>query len=235
MKILAVITSLSFMWCASFQYPVHHRKLRTLQESSYRRLNSHFTYKKDSDRNINSEPSPEESDNTADISVKGGPSHKRIGGRRKDVQRRQVRSFLPLSLGGFLDKYRKFIIWTLSAFLVGAIVFGQLFNFNAPSYVYYQSSVIESRILGFDGNVQTSRKETFKSNIPDLVRERQKQSLERSSISTDTTYSQNSLIRSEERRFSEEMDQFEKSSSRIRSELDSSVQADLKLLMDEFF
>jgi hypothetical protein len=119
--------------------------------------------------------------------------------------------------------------------LVGAIVFGQLFNFNAPSYVYYQSSVIESRILGFDGNVQTSRKETFKSNIPDLVRERQKQSLERSSISTDTTYSQNSLIRSEERRFSEEMDQFEKSSSRIRSELDSSVQADLKLLMDEFF
>jgi hypothetical protein len=232
-KGLVLVASVKFMFSHAFQFSVDHRKIQTMHKISYRRPNSYFLNEKDSDLTINSEPPAELNPGNTDNSVKEGPSHQRIGGRRKNVQRKQDRSVSPLSFSGILEKYRKFIFWGASALLVGAILFGQLSHFSSPSYVYYQRSVIESRIVGSDGNIQTSRKETFKSNVPELVREQQK----RSSSSTDVRISdsQSALIRSEERRLSEEMDQFEKSSARIRRELDSSIEADLNRLMNEFF
>jgi hypothetical protein len=45
------------------------------------------------------------------------------------------------------------------------------FGGDNPSYVYYQSSVFESTVVGSDGRIETSRKESFKSNLPNLVRQ----------------------------------------------------------------
>lgn len=239
MRVLAAFAFAIFVRSTAFQFPSKPRKAPKANGTSLRLPRSCFVQV--NEQNLpteNSEPSSGENQSIDfEKSLKQGQSHHRIGGRRKDIQRKEGRSFSLLDFGGFLDKYRKFIIWTASALLVGVIVAGHLFNFNSPSYVYYQSSVIESRIVGSDGNVQTSRKETFKSNIPDLVREQRKESREGRSISTGArlTDSERALIRSEEQRLSEEMDQFEKSSARIRKELDSSIQADLNLLMDEFF
>lgn len=47
--------------------------------------------------------------------------------------------------------------------------------FDAPpatsggNFVYYQSSTYERRIVGADGNVETTRKESMRSNIPSLM------------------------------------------------------------------
>jgi hypothetical protein len=38
-----------------------------------------------------------------------------------------------------------------------------------PSFVYYESSVYESLTYGTDGRVETSRRESFRSNIPSLM------------------------------------------------------------------
>mmetsp|Transcript_28620 Transcript_28620/g.62331 ORF Transcript_28620/g.62331 Transcript_28620/m.62331 type:complete len:379 (-) Transcript_28620:150-1286(-) len=37
------------------------------------------------------------------------------------------------------------------------------------NFVYYQSSMYESRIVGADGNVETTRRESMRSNIPSLM------------------------------------------------------------------
>ena len=46
---------------------------------------------------------------------------------------------------------------------------------TSPSYVYYQSTVFESTIVQEDGRRETSRQESFRSNLPDLVRQQQEQ------------------------------------------------------------
>ena len=49
---------------------------------------------------------------------------------------------------------------------------------SSPSYVYYESSVFETRVVGTDGQIQTSRKELIKSNIPELVRQKQQDTIQ---------------------------------------------------------
>jgi len=43
---------------------------------------------------------------------------------------------------------------------------------DSPSTYYYQSSVYESRVYNADGQVETSRKESVRSNVPSLLEER---------------------------------------------------------------
>jgi len=48
------------------------------------------------------------------------------------------------------------------------------YDTNNPSYVYYQSSLFESTVVNQDGRRETSRQESFKSNIPELVKEQRR-------------------------------------------------------------
>mmetsp|Transcript_31787 Transcript_31787/g.48030 ORF Transcript_31787/g.48030 Transcript_31787/m.48030 type:complete len:121 (+) Transcript_31787:667-1029(+) len=63
--------------------------------------------------------------------------------------------------------------WILPvAIALAAYLFLQnLFGTSSSSYVYYQSSVYESRIVGTDGKVETSRKESVKTNLPNWMME----------------------------------------------------------------
>ncbi len=45
---------------------------------------------------------------------------------------------------------------------------------NDPNMVYYSRSVYQSTTYTRDGNVETTRRENFQSNIPELVKQSQK-------------------------------------------------------------
>jgi len=93
--------------------------------------------------------------------------------------------------------------------IVGALValwifFSQLFGGGAgnPSYVYYSSTFYESTVVRPDGKIESSRQESFKSNRPELVPQRQQ---DRSRAS--------SIIRAEQEEMAREIDsmmQFER-------------------------
>ena len=210
LKVLTLLFSANFWRIHSFPFPVDRQTIRAMHSTFYQRLNPSFMNKND----INSESTSHTNNSNDDDAMKQAPSFNRVGGRKKDVKRK--RSVNTLGIGEIFDKYRKFLMWTASALLLVAIVFGRLFSFmDAPSsYVYYQSSVVESRIVGSDGNIQTLRKETFKSNLPELVRERLKQNGERGPRSKDLelTDSQKALIRSSDARIRRELDTFLSSS-----------------------
>jgi hypothetical protein len=99
----------------------------------------------------------------------------------------------------------------------------RLFDASSPSpnFVYYQSSVIERRVVGPDGTVETSRKESFKSNLPDLVRQQRQ--------NTQTVKEMNEV---NTRRFEEE---FRKNDEQMRRSLDSLLDFERKFLLDDFF
>lgn len=73
---------------------------------------------------------------------------------------------------------QKFKKWAtlLAPILVACVLLKSLLfgGGDNPSYVYYQSSIYESRTYGADGQLETSRKESFRSNIPALIEGRQK-------------------------------------------------------------
>lgn len=82
----------------------------------------------------------------------------RVGGRK--VRRQKPKQKRPNSLP---------LILPLA--LVFYLFFSQPFGSRGnPSYVYYQSSVYESTVVGSDGRAETSRQESIKSNLPELVR-----------------------------------------------------------------
>lgn len=67
--------------------------------------------------------------------------------------------------------------WLIGAgipLLVLWLVVGNLFGGGSDSsFVYYQSSVYESSIMGENGQVERSRKESVRTNVPSLLPERQ--------------------------------------------------------------
>ena len=83
------------------------------------------------------------------------------------------------------------------------------------------SSVIERRVVGPDGNVETSRKESFKSNVPDLVRQQRQ-----------NAQSTKDMNEAELRRLDE---QFRKSDEQMSQSLDFLFDSERKFLLDEFF
>ena len=99
------------------------------------------------------------------------PAH--MGGRRK----RKRRDYVAATNDSNDSLKKKFTKWAtiLAPILLLWVLFKSLFFGSDPSYVYYQSSVYESRSYGADGRVDTSRKESFRSNIPGLVEGRRLQ------------------------------------------------------------
>ena len=126
------------------------------------------------------------------------------GGRRKNLRRTNEKSTILSATTSMLSKYRKFVLWLASAALLWVIFFSRFFGGTGPSpnFVYYQSSVIELRVISPDGYVETSRKESFKSNLPDLVRQQRQ-----------NTEGTNNMNEVELRRFDE---QFRKNDEQMR-------------------
>jgi hypothetical protein len=153
---------------------------------------------------------------------------RRIGGRRKTKSRSHGKSsILTKSLRNVLtstqDNRRKFVLYIASAALICVMFLSRLLDGSSPSpnFVYYQSSVIERRVVGPDGTVETSRKESFKSNLPDLVRQQRQ--------NTQTVKEMNEV---DTRRFEEE---FRKNDEQMRRSLDSLLDFERKFLLDDFF
>jgi hypothetical protein len=112
-----------------------------------------------------------------DTSRRRNLSRRRVGGRSKsnsssrrkeerdDVWRRNL--FLLLS--------RSWKQWTLpiliAGFLLSSSLFGRMGRQTQQSYVFYQSNVYETRIVSSDGKIQTSRQETIRTNIPQVLRD----------------------------------------------------------------
>lgn len=151
---------------------------------------------------------------------------RRIGGRRKRQRTNEKSTSLEATLKNILSKYRKVVLWLASAAFLWIVFFSRLFGGTGPSpnYVYYQSSVIERRVVGPDGNVETSRKESFKSNIPDLVR-RQGQN----------SQSFKEMNEAELRRFDEQFRKNDEQMSRSLRSLDLLIDTERKFLLDDFF
>ena len=53
--------------------------------------------------------------------------------------------------------------------LEGSVIFRLLSGILTPNVVYYSSSYYSSTTYNKDGNIETTRKSEFKSNIPNLV------------------------------------------------------------------
>lgn len=60
-------------------------------------------------------------------------------------------------------------VWIVRSLLGILFGFGGGGGSDNPSYVYYQSTVYESRSISSDGKVERIRRESMKSNIPSLI------------------------------------------------------------------
>ena len=157
---------------------------------------------------------------------------RRIGGRRRNVRKISEKSSILITsatniMRNILGKHRKVILWLASAVLVCLFSLGRLFGSTGPTpnYVYYQSSVIERRVIGPDGNIETSRKESFQSNLPELVRLQQQQRPQ-------NTLDAKKMNEAELRRIDE---QFRQSNEQMSRSLDRLLDAERKFLLDDFF
>jgi hypothetical protein len=161
---------------------------------------------------------------------------RRIGGRRKKLRRNYqhasrttLLSTIQNSLDSIRNSYGKVILWIASASLLWVFLINRLFapNPSMPSYVYYQSSVVERQMIKGDGNVERTRTETFKSNLPDLVRQQQKRIEQNSKDKGDTAIilPQSAINDMKVRQNVDEQ---------ILRSLDALINSERKLLLDDF-
>ena len=115
------------------------------------------------------EPSTDANTNPArkKISVARAGGRKRKGGRKqkpKSVTKDAEDS------GGIFSTIQQLLLPLFLVSLILKLLFGFLFGGNSnPNVVYYSSSVYQSTTYTRDGNVETTRKESFNSNIPGFV------------------------------------------------------------------
>lgn len=98
--------------------------------------------------------------NTPDLEDRPRPSTSRVGGRARGgsfegKRKEDSASLLPLLVTG----------------LVAAVLSSRLFFAPSTSFVYYERSEIRS-YNAVDGKVESSRRETFRSNIPSLMEDK---------------------------------------------------------------
>ena len=72
------------------------------------------------------------------------------------------------------------VLWILSQVFQSSV--------RPPSYVFYQSSMYESRTLGADGRMETTRKESVKSNLPSLLQQDDERRLVKPSLLPDRDF-----------------------------------------------
>ena len=92
----------------------------------------------------------------------------RVGGR-KTKKNHQTKKDPKNTNNGVFATIRQLALPIVLATVFFRLLFGNLFGGASPNVVYYSSSVYQSTTYKADGNVETSRKESFESNIPGLV------------------------------------------------------------------
>jgi hypothetical protein len=99
-----------------------------------------------------------ESNDDNDITDKEeAPSTRRVGGRNFRSTNRKDKNGIP---GWFILAIPFLAFWL---FMQSA------FTPSNQGYVYYQSSLFESRVIGPNGKVETARMENVRTNIPILL------------------------------------------------------------------
>jgi hypothetical protein len=99
-----------------------------------------------------------ESNDDNDIADKEeAPSTRRVGGRNFRSTNRKDKNGIP---GWFILAIPFLAFWL---FMQSA------FTPSNQGYVYYQSSLFESRVIGPNGKVETARMENVRTNIPILL------------------------------------------------------------------
>mmetsp|Transcript_2361 Transcript_2361/g.3461 ORF Transcript_2361/g.3461 Transcript_2361/m.3461 type:complete len:279 (+) Transcript_2361:152-988(+) len=134
-----------------------------------------FSSKMPNDGNIDenggqdNESSPSKSDDNNDKTV---TSSRRVGGRSRQ-KNTLANNEKENNNDGLLSKWAAIVVPAFAVvFLLKSVLGGLFFGGAADgqsSYVYYQSSVYETRSYGSDGKVETSRKESVRTNAPSLV------------------------------------------------------------------
>lgn len=94
----------------------------------------------------------------------------RAGGR-KPRPRRVTKEVRTGDEGSLISAFRKYAIPLIIAAFIIKLLLGIFGGNSNPGVVYYSRSVYESRTYTQDGNVKTTRKEDFQSNIPELVKQ----------------------------------------------------------------
>ena len=95
---------------------------------------------------------------------------RRIGGRARTYKKKRDLDRTSSTIPGWLKTFAAPLValWVLSRLLFGG---GE----SSTDYYYYQSSVYQSSVYGPDGRIDTSRKESVRSNIPELVDKKSRQ------------------------------------------------------------
>lgn len=88
-------------------------------------------------------------------------SSARSGGRAKKPER-EAKSLFEGASNPFIKLGTTLLAGVLFLKVLGALLFG------GSSYVYYESSIYQTTTTSIDGKVETTRRESFKSNIPAL-------------------------------------------------------------------
>jgi hypothetical protein len=97
------------------------------------------------------------------------PTVRRVGGRSLSRQRNN-QDTAPSNRTNILGVLPAWLVWAAAALAVSMWLLSQtMWGVPKTNYVYYQSSYYESRIVGVDGKVETSRKESVRTNIPSLM------------------------------------------------------------------
>ena len=92
-----------------------------------------------------------------------------LGGRRTKIRSPPTKKS---------DDNKTLTWWSIPALLLSVLLVQGILSGggNDSNFVYYTSSVYESRVYNSDGKVETSRKESFQSNLPSLVEQQRQQS-----------------------------------------------------------
>jgi len=99
-------------------------------------------------------------------------SSRRVGGRSRQ-KKALANNDKETNNDGLLSKWAAIVVPAFAVvFLLKSVLGGLLFGSAADgqsNFVYYQSSVYETRSYGSDGKVETSRKESVRTNAPSLI------------------------------------------------------------------
>ena len=102
----------------------------------------------------------------------------RVGGRKTKKNHQIKKDTSKNTNSGVFATIRQLALPILLATVFFRLLFGNLFG-SSPNVVYYSSSVYQSTTYKADGNVETSRKESFESNIPGLVEKARRENSQR--------------------------------------------------------
>jgi hypothetical protein len=108
-------------------------------------------------------------DSSAEDLTNSNKTIARAGGRRQRTTKSKSKNS---DDNGFFVAIRQWAIPLLALSIIMRFLFGG--GSNDTNMVYYSRSVYQSTTYTRDGNVETTRRENFQSNIPELVKQSQK-------------------------------------------------------------